>query len=254
MSDRFKVISVHNEVQRLVQADPARAAQVPEALDYFLGKQISPKIRPHLRHLVHWAPVSPIAALRYFLPAFNKEPLVLQYAMRVLEQHPVELVFFYIPQVVQALRTDPLHYMERFIFETSKISQLFCHQMIWNMKANCYKDDLAEVSDPDKAQFERMVDLIIESLSGDAKQFYEKEFGFFNEVTSISRKLMPYVKKTKPEKKEKIDEEMAKIRVERGVYLPSHPEGQVIDIDRHSGRPLQSHAKVQLCTCQLADN
>ena len=35
-------------------------------------------------------------------------------------------------------------YVERFVFETSKISQLFCHQMIWNMKANCFKDDLAE--------------------------------------------------------------------------------------------------------------
>ena len=134
--------------------------------------------------------------------------------------------------------------MERFIFETSKISQLFCHQIIWNMKANAYKDDLAEVPDPDKAAFERMVDLIVSSLSGEAKKFYEKEFGFFNEVTSISRKLMPLVKKTKPEKKAKIDEEMAKIKVEKGVYLPSHPEGQVIDIDRHSGRPLQSHAKV----------
>lgn len=88
-----------------------------------------------------------------------------------------------------------------------------------------------------------MVDLIISSLSGEAKTFFDKEFGFFNEVTSISRKLMPYVKKTKPEKKAKIDEEMAKIKVERGVYLPSHPEGTVIDIDRHSGRPLQSHAK-----------
>ena len=134
-------------------------------------------------------------------------------------------------------------YMERFIFETAKISQLFCHQMIWTMKANCYKDDLAEVPDPDKEKFERMVDLIVSSLSGEAQNFYEKEFGFFNEVTSISRKLMPFVKKSKPEKKAKIDEEMAKIRVEQGVYLPSHPEGSVIDIDRHSGRPLQSHAK-----------
>jgi phosphatidylinositol 4-kinase len=135
-------------------------------------------------------------------------------------------------------------YMERFIFETSKISQLFCHQMIWNMKANFFRDDLAEVADPDKDTFERMVDLIVTSLSGDAKAFYEKEFGFFNEVTSISRTLMPFVKKTKAEKKAKIDEEMAKIKVEEGVYLPSHPEGRVIDIDRHSGRPLQSHAKV----------
>lgn len=37
---------------------------------------------------------------------------------------------------------------------------------------------------------------------------------------------------------------MAKICVEVGVYLPSNPDGQVVDIDKHSGRPLQSHAKV----------
>jgi len=36
-------------------------------------------------------------------------------------------------------------YVARFIFETAKISQLFCHQIIWNMKANCYKDDAAEI-------------------------------------------------------------------------------------------------------------
>lgn len=44
----------------------------------------------------------------------------------------------------------------------------------------------------------------------------------------------------------KIDEEMAKIRVEVGVYLPSNPDGKVVDIDKKSGRPLQSHAKVSL--------
>ena len=37
---------------------------------------------------------------------------------------------------------------------------------------------------------------------------------------------------------------MAKIKVEVGVYLPSNPDGIVVDIDRKSGRPLQSHAKV----------
>lgn len=35
-------------------------------------------------------------------------------------------------------------YVARFIFETAKISQLFCHQIIWNMKANCYRDDGCE--------------------------------------------------------------------------------------------------------------
>ena len=44
----------------------------------------------------------------------------------------------------------------------------------------------------------------------------------------------------------KIDEEMAKIKIDDDVYLPSNPDGKVIDIDKKSGRPLQSHAKVSL--------
>lgn len=34
-----------------------------------------------------------------------------------------------------------------------------------------------------------------------------------------------------------------------GVYLPSNPDGIVVDIDKKSGRPLQSHAKVWLSRC-----
>lgn len=86
------------------------------------------------------------------------------------------------------------------------------------MKANCYKDDAAEIvscpwvarsstnlyilqEDPMKPQLDRMTDLVVESLSGEAKEFYDKEFGFFSEVTSISGKLKPYIKRSKPEKK-----------------------------------------------------
>lgn len=36
---------------------------------------------------------------------------------------------------------------------------------------------------------------------------------------------------------------MAKIEVLQGVYLPSNPNGDVVDIHRKSGKPLQSHAK-----------
>jgi hypothetical protein len=46
------------------------------------------------------------------------------------------------------------------------------------------------------------------------------------------------------EKKKKIDEELRKIKADVGVYLPSNPESTVVDIDYNSGRPLQSHAKV----------
>lgn len=94
-----------------------------------------------------------------------------------------------------------------------------------------------------KSLLDRMIDMIVAGLSGKARAFYDLEFDFFSEVTSISGKLKPFIKKTKPEKKAKIDEEMAKIKLSVGVYLPSNPDGSVIDIDRTSGRPLQSHAK-----------
>ena len=84
---------------------------------------------------------------------------------------------------------------------------------------------------------------MIASFSGADKAFYEREFAFFNEITDISGKLRPYIKKSKPEKKQKIEEELRKIKVEVGVYLPSNPDGIVIGIDRKSGKPLQSHAK-----------
>ena len=111
-----------------------------------------------------------------------------------------------------------------------------------------------------KPVLDRTTDMVVDALSGEAKEFYDREFSFFNKVTSISGKLKPFIKKTKPEKKvnilvpietiylpriqAKIDEEMAKIHVDVGVYLPSNPDGIVVDIDKKSGRPLQSHAKV----------
>ena len=84
---------------------------------------------------------------------------------------------------------------------------------------------------------------MITSFSGSDKAFYEREFSFFNEITDVSGKLRPFIKKSKPEKKQKIEEELRKIKVEVGVYLPSNPDGTVIGIDRKSGKPLQSHAK-----------
>ena len=52
-----------------------------------------------------------------------------------------------------------------------------------------------------KPTLERMIDQIVGGMTAEARDFYEREFGFFGELTSISGKLKPYIKKTKPEKK-----------------------------------------------------
>lgn len=98
-----------------------------------------------MQFLLFWAPVNPITAVTYFLPAYQNHPFLIQYAMRALESHSVDVTFFYVPQIVQTLRYDALGYVERYIIETAQFSQLFAHQIIWNMKANSYKDDDGQV-------------------------------------------------------------------------------------------------------------
>lgn len=106
-----------------------------------------------------------------------------------------------------------------------------------------FVDAVALQPDPLKPSLDKFMDALISSFSDEEREFYEREFSFFNDITGISGKLRPYIKRSKPEKKEKIEEELRKIKVEVGVYLPSNPDGVVVGIDRKSGKPLQSHAK-----------
>ena len=240
---RFASSRLASEVRSLVLRSPMRAVAEPDALHVLIGRSLPADISVHLKYLLYWAPVNPVTAVTYFLPEYRNDPFVIQYAMRALESHSVDVTFFYVPQIVQTLRYDVLGYVQRYIVETAKFSQLFAHQIIWNMTANAYKDEDSSIEDSLKPTLDVVKDRMTTSFSGTDRSFYQREFSFFNEITDISGKLRPFIKKTKPEKKQKIEEELRKIKVEVGVYLPSNPDGTVIGIDRKSGKPLQSHAK-----------
>ncbi|RKP21718.1 hypothetical protein ROZALSC1DRAFT_26895 [Rozella allomycis CSF55] len=184
--------------------------------------------------LCHRIPIpSAITVLEH---KFSQKAILQNFCFRVLHSHSPHDNLFFIPQIVQALRLDGCGAVEEFILRTAFVSPQFAHQIIWNIKANMYPNELAPV-------FERIIKQIIDRFNPPDLEFYKREFDFFDKITSISGTLRPFVKKSKTEKKKKIDEELAKISVDPGVYLPSNPESTVIDIDYLSGRPLQSHAK-----------
>jgi hypothetical protein len=60
------------------------------------------------QYLLFWDSVPPVIATTFFEPRYHGNPIILQYAHRVLAQHPVEVTFFFVPQIVQALRCDEL--------------------------------------------------------------------------------------------------------------------------------------------------
>ncbi|KAG5438647.1 hypothetical protein PCANB_002753 [Pneumocystis canis] len=240
---RFKSKLLNKILRDLILKNPFDVIDCPGALNILFGNNFSNDITFQLKYLGYWAPVVPLTAITYFLPMYNNNGLILQYAARILEHYSLDIIFFYVPELVQALRYDKLGYVEQFIVETSILSQLFAHQIIWNIKANSYKDEEGSEPDSIKPVLDNVMERIISSFTQENKTFYEREFNFFNEITSISGKLKPYIKRSKLEKKEKIDMEISKIKIDVGVYLPSNPNDIVIGIDRKSGKPLQSHAK-----------
>lgn len=240
---RFPLKKFEEALSTMIIKSPLKFVGVEEALDFFLTGKRGSKASVDLHYVLYWCPVNPLKSINLFLPPWNTNTFILQYCVFSLESHDVNVTFFYVPQITQCLRYDQSGYVERLILDTAKTNELFAHQIIWNMLANSYKDDEGTVEDDLKPKLDHVRNKLVSTFSGSRYEFYEKEFGFFNEVTSISGKLKPYIKKSKAEKKHKIDEEMSKIQVKKNVYLPSNPDGTVIDIDRKSGKPLQSHAK-----------
>ncbi|CAD7087007.1 unnamed protein product [Hermetia illucens] len=234
--------SIEDEVARLVCADPIAAAHIPDALKYLVSTKTLLAESPELVYMLKWAPVGPIQALSYFSRQYPSHPLTAQYAVNTLSSYPAEAVLAYIPQLVQALRHDSMGYVAEFIKNISKRSQIVAHQLIWNMQTNMFMDEDQQHKDP--ALYDILDSLrkcLMNSFSGAAKRFYEREFDFFAKITAVSGEIRSFPKG--PERKKACLEALSKIKVQPGCYLPSNPEAMVLDIDYNSGTPMQSAAK-----------
>ncbi|KAJ3324189.1 phosphatidylinositol-4- kinase, partial [Gonapodya sp. JEL0774] len=200
--------AVMSAVLAAVESKPWDYIERDDAFGHVLSTKLKlyGKLGIDARSLLLFAPVAPIKGIHMLVGGKSAapHPWLTQYLIRVLESYPSDVVFFYIPQVVQGLRYDGQGYLESFILETAYSSQLFAHQIIWNMNANMYRDFAAgegRTEDVLKPRFELIIAKIVKSFSVKDQDFYEREFKFFSEVTGISGKLKDFIKKPKEEKK-----------------------------------------------------
>jgi phosphatidylinositol 4-kinase len=80
---------------------------------------------------------------------------------------------------------------------------------------------------------------IISHLAGPAKHFYEREFEFFRKITNVSAQIKPFPKGQ--QRREACIQELSKVDLQTGCYLPSNTEAIVVDIDYSSATPMQRY-------------
>lgn len=245
---RFKNSDVIiDELSKLVKSQPSTVSHIPDALQYLATPAELVKDSSELIHIVTWVPIQPILALSFFSRAYPPHPFTAQYAIRSLCSYPSEVVMTYIPQLVQAVRNDKVGYTKNYIRTAAQRSQLLMHQLIWNMRTNMYRDENGQEPDPDLYEvLDELINSIINSLSGSAKDFFDKEFDFVKRITSISGEIREYPKGEL--RRNALLRALRKFIIEPGCYLPSSADSIVTDMDKNFGVPLQSAAKAPFLT------
>ncbi|KAI3901545.1 hypothetical protein MKW92_021504 [Papaver armeniacum] len=249
---RFRAVSpLKSEVSQLVQLHIEEIRSIAEALPFFVTSKAVDENSVLLRQLPHWAACSVTQALEFMTPAYKSHPRVMAYIVRVLESYPPERVTFFMPQLVQALRYDDGRLVEGYLLRSAQRSDIFSHILIWHLQGETCSLEVAlknpavvEKNTAFLALLPVVKEHIIESFNPKARDIFEREFDFFDKVTSISGALYPLAKE---ERRAGIRRELEKIQMNGDdLYLPTAPSKLVRGIQVDSGIPLQSAAKVPI--------
>ncbi|CAH9124376.1 unnamed protein product [Cuscuta epithymum] len=244
--------ALRGELTQLVQSHIVEIRSIPEALPYFVTPKAIDENSALLQQLPHWASCSITMALEFLTPPYKGHPRVMAYVLRVLESYPPDCVTFFMPQLVQALRYDEEKLVEGYLLRATQRSDVFAHILIWNLQGETCelepgKELGKDASDKNK-EFQALLPVvrqhIIDGFNSHALDVFQREFDFFDKVTSISGVLYPIPKE---ERRDGIRRELEKIQVEGDdLYLPTDPSKLVRGIQVDSGIPLQSAAKVPI--------
>ncbi|OMO73745.1 hypothetical protein CCACVL1_17151 [Corchorus capsularis] len=234
------------EITQLVQSHILDVRCIPEALPYFVTPKAVDENSTLLQQLPHWAACSVTQALEFLTPVYKGHPRVMAYVLRVLESYPPERVTFFMPQLVQALRYDDGKLVEGYLLRAAQRSDIFAHILIWHLQGETCEpgNDATGKNSSFQELLPTVRQHIIDGFTPKARDVFQREFDFFDKVTSISGVLFPLPKE---ERRAGIRKELEKIELEGDdLYLPTAPNKLVRGIQVDSGIPLQSAAKVPI--------
>ena len=213
-----------------------------------------------MKHLILWKYPSLNFALKYICYEYSGLKGLHKYCMNMLENAKNTAIIFYMPQLIQSLRTNSTNYVEKFIIKKSKESSRVAHQFLWSLEVEefmgpkvknrflpkNFKDNVFEI-----AKIIRMKNL--KDFNPMQRKFWFDENLIFSNINEISAKFLHLDENTnlslKMEKSEKtrfVREELQKLpkKIPNHIYLPTNPNFKITEILPNSASSLQSAKKV----------
>jgi hypothetical protein len=213
-----------------------------------------------MKHFILWKYPSLNFALKYISYHFSQLYGLHQFCINMLENAKNTAIIFYMPQLIQAFRTETSDIVEKFIIKKSKESSHVAHQFLWSLEVEevmgpTVKHRFLEKNFEDRVfETAKIVRLnILKNLSPMQRKFWHDENSIFSNINEISAKFLhldenPQIslKMTKQEKTKFVRDELEKLpkKIPAYIYLPTNPNFRLTEILPNTASSLQSAKKV----------
>ena len=216
-----------------------------------------------MKHLIFWRFPSLNYALKFISLKYTKMVFLHKYCIHMLEHALTKAIIFYLPQLIQSLRTDTNYQVAKFIFHKCKVSSMIAHQFLWALeveevtapkikKRYLPKDYIDNFNSENICRILRLK--ILKDLNYVKRKFWFEENEIFSQVNEVSGYFLHpegeyanlSLKMTKEEKTDFVRKELGKLqgKILPYIYLPTNPTYRLLNILPKSAITLQSEKKV----------
>lgn len=163
-----------------------------------------------------------------------------KYVSKCLENFDANKALFYIPQFVQSIPFDKYHAIADYLVHMSEQSDIFYQYLLWNLTSEKNRLAIEDKLTPPIIELETR---ILKTLNEERRVSYDNELQFINDISSISRELLPLQFE---DRKKSLIQHLADMKCPKNVFIPSNPEYSIIEIDALHSIPLKSHSRVPI--------
>ena len=233
-------------------------------VDYILKKKYNDLSNKNImKNLLFWKFPSLNYALKFISLNYNNMIYLHKYCIHMLEHALTKAIIFYLPQLIQSLRTNTNDQVGKFILHKCKESTMIAHQFLWAL-------NVEEVMDPKttKRFFPKGYNdniksgeicmilrfKILKNLNYIKRIFWFEENDIFTKINDVSGCFLHpegeyshlSLGMTKEEKTDFVRKELEKLqgKILPYIYLPTNPEYNLSNILPKSAVTLQSAKKV----------